>query len=91
MSAITGREQDNEPSGTSCSRLNGNNGEHHIVPTPSEYRAKIEARRVVARRVFDALCAQYPDKYVALIQPRDVLGDPRDDLQNPVTTSTLPS
>jgi hypothetical protein len=59
---------------------NGNNGEHHIVPTPSEYRAKIEARRVVARDVFDALCAQYPDKYVALIQPRDVLDDPRDDL-----------
>jgi hypothetical protein len=50
------------------------------VPIPSEYRAKIEARRVVARHVFDVLCAQYPDKYVALIQPRDVLDDPRDDL-----------
>jgi hypothetical protein len=50
------------------------------VPIPSEYRAKIEARRVVARHVFDALCAQYPHKYVALIQPRDVLDDPRDDL-----------
>jgi len=28
--------------------------------------------------VFDALCAQHPDKYIALIQPRDVLDDPRD-------------
>jgi hypothetical protein len=24
-------------------------------------------RRTVARRLFDALCAQYPDKYIALI------------------------
>ena len=50
------------------------------MPTPSEYRAKIEGRRVVARHVFDALCAKYPEKYVALIQPREVLDDPRDDL-----------
>ena len=26
----------------------------------------MEDRRVVARRLFDALCAQYPDKYIAL-------------------------
>jgi hypothetical protein len=32
----------------------------------------IEDRSVVARRLFDALCAQYLDKYIALIQPRDV-------------------
>jgi len=50
------------------------------VSTPSEYRAEIEGRRVVARRVFDALCTQHPDRYIALIQPRDVLDDPRDDL-----------
>ena len=31
----------------------------------------IEDRRVAARRLFDALCTQYPDKYIALIQPRD--------------------
>jgi hypothetical protein len=36
---------------------------------------KIEDRRVVARRLFDALCAQYPDK---LIQPRDVQDGPPD-------------
>jgi hypothetical protein len=42
----------------------------HIM-TPAERR--IEDRRVVALRLFDALCAHYPDKYVALtIQPRDV-------------------
>jgi hypothetical protein len=38
----------------------------------------IEDRRVVARRLFDALCAQYPDKYIALIQPRDVEDRPPD-------------
>jgi hypothetical protein len=31
--------------------------------------AEIAARRAIARRLFDALCAQYPDKYIALIQP----------------------
>jgi hypothetical protein len=30
---------------------------------------EIEDRRVVARRLYEALCAQFPDKYVALIQP----------------------
>jgi hypothetical protein len=25
----------------------------------------------LARRVFEALCAQYPDKYIALMQPGD--------------------
>jgi hypothetical protein len=33
----------------------------------------IEDRSVVARRLFDALCAKYPDKYIALIQPCDVV------------------
>ena len=32
----------------------------------------IEDRRVVATRIFDALCDQYPEKYITLIQPRDV-------------------
>jgi hypothetical protein len=31
--------------------------------------AETERRRLVARRVFEALCAQYPEKYVALVQP----------------------
>ena len=31
-------------------------------------RAEIEDRRVVARRLFDALCTQHPDKYIYLIQ-----------------------
>jgi hypothetical protein len=51
-------------------------------------RAEIEARRVVARRLFDALCAQgahYPDKYIYLIQPRDVANDPLDDPTVPKT------
>jgi hypothetical protein len=28
-------------------------------------------RREIAKRIFDALCAHYPQKYVALVQPRD--------------------
>ena len=43
--------------------------------------AEIEARRVLALRLFYALCAHYPDKYVGLsIQPRDVADDEPDDL-----------
>jgi hypothetical protein len=30
-----------------------------------------EDRSAIASRLFLALCAQYPDKYIALIQPRD--------------------
>ena len=33
--------------------------------------AKTERRRLVARRVFEALCTQYPEKYIALVQPGD--------------------
>ena len=32
---------------------------------------KTERRRLVARRVFEALCAQYPEKYIALVQSGD--------------------
>jgi hypothetical protein len=28
-------------------------------------------RREIAKRIFDALCEKYPQKYVALIQPRE--------------------
>jgi hypothetical protein len=42
--------------------------------------AESEDRRIVARRLFDALCAQYPDKYIALIQPRDLADDRPGDL-----------
>jgi hypothetical protein len=46
--------------------------------------AEIEARHVVARRVFDALCARFPDKYIALIQPRAVANDrPLSELTEP--------
>ena len=33
--------------------------------------ARTERRCLVARRVFEALCAQYPEKYIALVQPGD--------------------
>jgi hypothetical protein len=32
-------------------------------------RAEIEDRCFVARRLFDALCSKYPDKYIALVLP----------------------
>ena len=52
-------------------------------------RAEIEARRVVGRRLFDALCTQHPDqyidKYIYLIQPSDVADDPPDDPTIPKT------
>jgi hypothetical protein len=51
---------------------------------PTSRQAKIEDRRVVARRVFDALCAHYPEKYVVLVQPR-ASDDPPDDLTVPKT------
>jgi hypothetical protein len=28
--------------------------------------------RYIAWRLFQALCAQYPDRYIALIQPREL-------------------
>jgi hypothetical protein len=31
--------------------------------------------RYIAKHLFEALCAQYPDKYIALIQPREVADD----------------
>jgi len=33
--------------------------------------AEIEDRRIIAKRLFEALCAAYPDKYITLIQPRE--------------------
>ena len=49
--------------------------------------AKTERRRLVARRVFEALCAQYPEKYVALVQP----GDATDQRIVDVTMAQSPS
>jgi hypothetical protein len=37
--------------------------------------AKTEERHVIARRVFDALCERFPDKFIALRQPRSVTDD----------------
>ncbi len=42
----------------------------------TQLAAPIEDRRVVAKRLFDALCEQYPGKYIALMQPSDVADAP---------------
>ena len=39
-------------------------------------------RRAVAKRVFEALCARYPEKYVALIQPSDPARTPLPDVKS---------
>jgi len=36
----------------------------------TESAIEIEDQRVVGRGLFDAMRAQFPDKYIALIQPR---------------------
>ena len=41
----------------------------------------------MARRVFEALCAQYPEKYIALVQP----GDATDERIVDVTTAQSPN
>ena len=40
-------------------------------------RAEIEDRRVVARRLFDALCTQHPDRYIEGEDPPDDLTIPK--------------
>jgi hypothetical protein len=34
-----------------------------------------EERRAVARRIFEALCARYPDRYIVLEQPKATAPD----------------
>ena len=43
-----------------------------MEPMTTKSAIGIEDRSVVAKRIFDALCAQYPEKYITLIQPRGV-------------------
>ena len=35
----------------------------------------LDEQRAIARRLFEALCAKYPERYIALIQPRDTAAD----------------
>jgi len=39
--------------------------------------AEIEDRRIIAKRLFEALCAAYPDKYITLIHARRTPRCPR--------------
>ena len=42
------------------------------MPTKNDRtQSAVKDRREIAKRVFDALCAAYPEKYIALVQPRD--------------------
>jgi hypothetical protein len=49
-------------------------GMEYTVTYPAQNQRKQQAendRREIAKRVFDALCARYPDKYITLVQPCD--------------------
>jgi len=82
MPPITGREHGGVPVAERLIVLPPMLQQREHIMTPVE----IEGRRVIALRLFDALCAHYPDKYVALIiQPRDVVDDEPDDLTVPKT------
>ena len=37
----------------------------------TQLAARSGDRRAIAKRIYDALCADCPDKYIALIQPSD--------------------
>ena len=53
--------------------------------------AETEDRHVVARRVFDALCERFPEKYIALVQPRSVADDrPQCDRNRVIARSDQP-
>jgi hypothetical protein len=41
------------------------------VAQPAQNQRTQNDRRDIAKRVFDGLCAKYPEKYIALVQPPD--------------------
>ena len=41
-----------------------------------QHTAEEDERRAVARRLFQALCALYPDRYILLVQPHDAWSAP---------------
>jgi len=48
--------------------------EAHPVTQPAQNQRKQPAedgRRDIAKRVFEALCAKFPEKYIALVHPPD--------------------
>jgi hypothetical protein len=46
-------------------------------------------RHIVARRIFKALCALYPDRYLMLALPGDVLVLPGDVVRDPPPAAAL--
>jgi hypothetical protein len=55
-----------------CSKMRQRYSMGASVTKPAERpRGADNDRREIAKRIFDALCAQYPQKYIALVQPRD--------------------
>ena len=55
-----------------------------------QHLAEEDDRRDVARRLFKALCALYPDRYIALVEPRDVASDRLLALELPTVDAPAP-
>jgi hypothetical protein len=51
--------------------------------------AEEDDRSVVARRIFKGLCALYPDRYLMLVLPGDVLVPPSDVASDPPPAAAL--
>jgi hypothetical protein len=56
-----------------CLRM-GRRCEGTMTEPAERNRARLpdDDRREIAKRIFDALCAKFPEKYVALVQPGDI-------------------
>jgi hypothetical protein len=48
-----------------------------------------EERRVIARRIFEALCEHYPDRYIALVERPGNTGLAADSAQSPCEIGAL--
>jgi hypothetical protein len=48
---------------------------HPIWEPTMKQPLTLDDQRAIARRPFEALCAKYPERYIALIQPRDTAAD----------------
>jgi hypothetical protein len=49
--------------------------EAHMTQSADNGRPQLaeENRREIAKRIFDALCAKYPEKYIVLVQPQTAI------------------
>jgi hypothetical protein len=56
--------------------IQGRNGSDHVGEPNMEAQTTQDERHDVARRLFAALCKQYPDRYIAPIEQPEVAVSP---------------